>query len=404
MMTEKKVRESTLDFGFNKEIYEAAWEHPTYYTALKRTPRKEHPFNTYDDIYRQPNLIRELLKDVRPHVKKMVLQILERNIERVLFTGIGASYNLGVSASHLIWRLTKLPAYCIESSQYPGPLAAENAARTLVIGLSASGNSLETVQHFRAAREEGSYTIAFTNLENTRLTDAAHEYYVAPGGFGLVWDLTTRLVALAALALELGYAMGQPSDRLDAVNDALDQIPDQMDRFFETMDTRCQGIGQMMSSMRAAVIPATDIHMPTALEMALRFEEMAHLPARGRTIVDFLHGGVGYLDSDICTFLFAPEAEKAEYAKRAARVTREVKSPCIVIANEDEETLTSLADWVVRIPITHPDLTPLLYVLPAQLIPYYTEVVRPGGNPDTQRTDQPRYARAFDVAFPPKSH
>ena len=85
-------------------------------------------------------------------------------------------------------------------------------------------------------------------------------------------------------------------------------------------------------------------------------------------------------------------------------MTREVKSPCVVIADEEEEVLTSLADWVVRIPVTHPDLTPLLYVLPAQLIPYYTEAVRPGGNPDAQRTDQPRYARAFDVAFPPKSH
>jgi glucosamine--fructose-6-phosphate aminotransferase (isomerizing) len=403
-MTEKKVRESTLDFGFNREVYEAAWEHPTYYTALNRTPRKEHPFTSYDDIYRQPKLIREILEDVRPLVKKMVPQILERNIERVLFTGIGASYNLGESASHLFWRLAKLPAYCVESSQYPGPLAAEKPDRTLVIGLSASGNSLETVQHFRAAREEGFYSIAFVNLDNTRLTDAAHEYYVAPGGYGFVWDYTTRLVALAALALEMGYALGQPNDRLDAVSDALYRIPDQMDRVFETMDARCQGIGRMMSSMRAAVIPATDNHLPTASEMALRFEEMAHLPARGRTIVDFLHGGVGYLDSDICTFLFAPEGERAEYAERAARVTREVKTPCVVIADEDEEALTSLADWVVRIPITHPDLKPLLYVLPAQLIPYYTEAVRPGGNPDTQRTGQMRYARAFDVAFPPKSH
>lgn len=52
MITEKKVRESTIDFGFNKEIYEAAWEHLTYYTALKQTPRKEDPFKIYDYLRR----------------------------------------------------------------------------------------------------------------------------------------------------------------------------------------------------------------------------------------------------------------------------------------------------------------------------------------------------------------
>jgi glucosamine--fructose-6-phosphate aminotransferase (isomerizing) len=138
--------------------------------------------------------------------------------------------------------------------------------------------------------------------------------------------------------------------------------------------------------------------------MALRFEEMAHFPARGRALVDFLHGGVGYLAPDIVTVILAPSAEGYEYALRAARVTQAVKSPCVVVVDEHDDALAALADGVVRLPMTHPALGPMLYLMPAQLIPYYTEVARPGGNPDVQRTDQIRYARAFDVAFPPKSH
>jgi len=102
--------------------------------------------------------------------------------------------------------------------------------------------------------------------------------------------------------------------------------------------------------------------------------------------------------------LLAPPGETYEYALRAARVTQTVKSPCIAMVDKDDEVVSSLVDGVVRLPVAHPALKPLLYVLPANLIPYYTEVARSGGNPDVQRTDQPPYARAFDVAFPPKSH
>jgi len=212
------------------------------------------------------------------------------------------------------------------------------------------------------------------------------------------------LAAIYILAIELGLILGRPAQSLADVQSSLEGIPEQMRQVLETMDARYQAIGAAIQPQRAALIATIGNQLPTAWEMALRFEEMAHFPARGRSLVDFLHGGVGYIASDIVTVILAPDEEEYEYAVRAAHVTREVKSPCIVVADDNDERLASIADWVVRIPTTLPVLKPILYVLPAQIIPYYTEVARAGGNPDAQRTDQPRYARAFDVAYPPKSH
>jgi glucosamine--fructose-6-phosphate aminotransferase (isomerizing) len=404
-MPEDEVIESTLSFQYEPEAYEKASEFPTYYRALKRQPRHEHPFHTYDDILCQPDLVRGALEasvDVAP---RMVGAALKKGIQRVLFTGLGASYHLAASAAHAIWRICCLPAEYVESSEALLSQAVFDWEQTLVIGLSASGNTVETVEHLKQAREAGAWTLAFTNLDNTRLTQIAHDHLAVPGGFGLVWDYTTRLAALYRLAIELAKASGSETQDLKNLEAELSRLPNLMQHALQAIDGRCRMLGEKIQPLRAVVIPAAGNQLPNAWETALRFEEMAHFPARGRPLVDYLHGGVGYVAPDILTMLLAPPGRTQELTLRAAQVTQTVKTPCIAVMDEgDASQIATLVDNVLRISETHPVFKPLLYVLPGQLIPYYTEVARPGGNPDAQRTNEPRYARAFDVAMPPKSH
>ena len=255
-----------------------------------------------------------------------------------------------------------------------------------------------------AAREAGAYTLAFVNLDDTRLTAAAHDRYVAPGGYGLVWDYSTRLAALTVLAIELGRALGRPTEPFLHLQFALNAVSAQMQHVLDDVDARCRSLGTIALGLRAAVVVSSGALLPTAWEMSLRFEEMAHFPADGRSVVEFLHGGVGYLASEILTILLVPSNVAHDAMIRVAKVTQTLKAPCVAILDQDDREISPLVDHVVRLPKTDPLISPLLTVLPAQLVPYYTEVARPGGNPDVQRTDQPRYARAFDVAYPPKSH
>jgi glucosamine--fructose-6-phosphate aminotransferase (isomerizing) len=404
-MPKENIIESTLSFQFDPEVYEKAKEYPTYYRALNRQPRTKHPFHAYEDILRQPEMVKGTIEAFAEVVPKMSQAALERNFQRVLFTGVGASYHLAASAAHAMWGIAGLPAEYVESSEALLSHVVFKYDDSLVIGLSASGNTVETVEHLQEARKSGAFTLAFTNLDNTRLTHAAHQSFTAPGGFGLIWDYATRLAALYQLAIEISVAGGHITHDVEALHKDLVQLPALMQRTLETVDTRCKELGQQIQHLRAAVIPAAGNQLPNAWEIALRFEEMAHFPARGRPIVDYLHGGVGYLAPNILTLLLAPPGETQEYSLRAARVTQTVKTPCFAILDEgDTSEIASLSDAVLRVPVINPFFKPLLYILPGQLIPYYTEVARPGGNPEVQRTDEPRYARAFDVAMPPKSH
>ena len=405
-MENKKVAESTLSFQYDDAAYEMAHEYPTYYRALGLKPRKQHPFGMYDGTLRQPGLVRDALQAVPETAVRIAAEIQDLDLKKVLITGLGSSYQLGAEVVHLVWGLLGIPAELIESSEALLSDSIYNFENTLVIGLSSSGNTLETVEHLKHAREAGAYTIAFTNKDHTRLTDAANDYFVSPGGFGLVYDFTSRYAPILIVLAEIAKSKGRPVDQINAVLQALNEIPGKMQQAIDQMDKKCNYLGQWIQrEIRSVVIPASGNMLPISWEMALRFEEMAHFPARGRPVIDFLHGGVGYIAPDVMSIVLAPQGKAYEYAVRTVNVTHIVKSPCIAVIDEgDTGKIAVLADQIIRIPNTHPLLKPMLYILPAQLIPYYTEVARPGGNPDAQRTDQPNYARAFDIAMPPKSH
>jgi glutamine---fructose-6-phosphate transaminase (isomerizing) len=405
-MENKKVSEYTLSFQYDDEAYEMAHEYPTYYRALGLEPRKQHPFCMYDGTIRQPGLIQDALEAIPETAKRIAETLKEKAFNKVLITGLGSSYQLGAEIVHLVWGLLGIPAELIESSEALLSDSIYDFKDSLVIGLSSSGNTVETVEHLKQAKEAGAYTLAFTNTENTRLTNAAHDYFVSPGGYGLVYDFTSRYAPIVVVLAEIAKAKGRHDDGIEEVLNALADIPDKMQQAIHNMDNKCCYLGQWIRrDTCGVVIPASGNMLPISWEMALRFEEMAHFPARGRPLIDFLHGGVGYIAPDVMTIVLAPIGKPYEYALRTVKVARMIKSPCIVIIDEDDHReIAALADQIVRIPKTHHLLKPMLYILVAQLIPYYTEVARPGGNPDAQRTDQPNYARAFDIAMPPKSH
>lgn len=405
-MKQKKVADSTLSFQYPEEAYEQASAYPTYYRALGLEPRSQHPFCMYEDTYRQPGLVKDALEAISETAIRIGQALKDLDFKKIYLTGLGSSFQLGAALVSVIWALLDIPAENIESSEALLSDGVFDFKNALVIGLSSSGNTVETVEHLKMARAQGAYTLAFTNKDETRLTDAAHDSFASPGGYGLVYDFNSRFAPIVAVLVEIARARGRSAELCQTLAEALAEMPQKMQHALETIDPKCRTFGQhIQHAMRSVVIPASGNMLPIAWEMGLRFEEMAHFPARGRPTVDFLHGGVGFIAPDILTIILAPQGKAHEFSLRVARVTRMVKTPSIAIIDEDDQSeMSQLADDIIRLPKTHALLKPMLYILPAELIPYYTEVARPGGNPDAQRTDQPNYARAFDIAMPPKSH
>jgi glucosamine--fructose-6-phosphate aminotransferase (isomerizing) len=403
-MTKKKIIETTLAFDSDPFLLEAASEYPTHYRAMGRKPRLTHPFHSYDDILCQPEKIQTTLEIFPTQMEQLAQTLIRHKVENILFSGMGSSLTLAVSAAHSMWHLAGLPAAWIDSSEALLSHPVFNYRHTVVIGLSASGNTIETIEHIRACRQSGAFALAFVNKDNTRLTEAADESFVIPGGYGLIWDYSTRLAALLLLALALGKASSHPKASLEIVKSSLMGVPSQMHQIINNIDARCRSIGEMLAQKRAAMVAASGNLSPIAGEMALRFEEMAFFPIREHGLVNFIHGSIGCLSADIPLILLAPQGESHEYALRLGHLAQIIKSPSVAVLDENDQALAQMADRVIRLPQTDPAIKPFLYLLPSQLLPYYTAVAQPDGNPDIRRTNQPRYAKAYAIAFPPKCH
>lgn len=402
-MSGRKIRETTLDFGTDPVMQESAWEYPTYYRMLGREPRSAHPFWTHEDIHCQPEKMEATLSVPPDRFQEMARILVERGTRRILFSGVGSSLNVAAAAAHAFWQTAGFPAHWVDSSEALLGEAALDTEGLAVVGLSASGNTLATVEHIRACRARGCLTLAFVNTPDTRLVDAAEMSFVDPGGFGVVWETSVRLAALVRLAVEFARLRDREAEA-KAVYSGLKQLPELYAHVLPRLDERTSKLGELIASHRAAVIAGSGNQSPIASEMALRFMEMAFLPVWPDGLVSFLHGFIGYLTSDVALVLLAPADKTRPYARRLARITQVTKSTLIAVLDEDDKAIAPAADGVIRLPQVHTALNPLLYLLPAQLLPYYTAVALPGGNPDIKRTNQPRFARAYTLAFPPESH
>lgn len=137
---------------------------------MGRKPRLSHPFHSYDDILCRPEKIQTTLETFPPQMEQLAQTLVSHKVEKIMLSGMGSSLTLAVSAAHSIWRLAGLPADWIDSSEALLSHPVFNYRHTVVIGLSASGNTIETIEHIRACRQGGAFTLAFVNKDNTLST------------------------------------------------------------------------------------------------------------------------------------------------------------------------------------------------------------------------------------------
>ena len=143
----------------------------------------------------------------------------------------------------------------------------------------------------------------------------------------------------------------------------------------------------------------------TAEEIALKYDEMSHIPAKGMCPGRHIHGALGLTTHDILTIVVAPLDDPGYKELRdIAQVTMMLKSPSIAIISEEDQKVAEQADDVFRFPERDPILFSVLAILPGQLLPYFAGVARGDVNPDCQRSNIARHARVWNWLFPKDTH
>jgi glucosamine--fructose-6-phosphate aminotransferase (isomerizing) len=282
-------------------------------------------------------------------------------------------------------------------------------SRTVALAYSGSGSTADSIRAAHRMKENGAYQIVFTSVAGSPITKLCDETVVCAGGFDTggsdTFHYTTRLAASVWLAIEIG-ALRRPAARdWEALRRRLFAIPDIMEEVLPGLSARSSVLSRRYRNVRSVFVVGSGPNEALAEEIALKYDEMSHIPSKGMSPGRHLHGALGTTTHDILTIVISP-LEDPNYAslRDVAQVTMMLKTPSIGIVSSADEKVAEQVDDVVRLPETDPVLFSLLAILPGQLLAYFAGVAQGDVNPDCQRANVARHAKVWHWLFPAGSH
>jgi glucosamine--fructose-6-phosphate aminotransferase (isomerizing) len=295
-------------------------------------------------------------------------------LRRVIIVACGTSYYAGMIGKLLIERWARLPVEVAVASElrYGDPVLG---AESLVILVSQSGETADTLAALRRARAAGAPSLAITNTLGssiTRLADATLYLQVGPEiGVVATKTFTGQLAILTLLAAELGRRRGHMSAAEIATLSAdLRALPAQIARAIEH-EPAIRAAAEALSDRRSIFFIGRGFEHPIALEAALKLKEISYIHAEGYPAGELKHGPIAMLDPSIPVFAFATPS--ATYDKLVSNVeeVRARAAQTVLVAAEDDHEIERLADYILRVPAVREELAPFINAVPAQLFAYH---------------------------------
>ncbi|MGZ4257268.1 MAG: glutamine--fructose-6-phosphate transaminase (isomerizing) [Gaiellaceae bacterium] len=345
------------------------------------------------EIYDQPEAVAETLGDRVRH-GKLVLESLGmsetqlQNLRRIVIVAAGTSYHAGVVGRYMIEEWARLPVEPDIASEwiYRNPVLSKD---TLVIGISQSGESRDTINAIKLARELGARTLAITNLMGSQITREAEAVLYTRCGLEVGVAASKTFTAQVALLALIGLKLAQVRKTLEPnevefILDRLYELPDKILQFLDG-DHPVEEIAQRVYEKPFFLYLGRHIGLPVALEGALKLKEISYIPTDAYSAGEMKHGPIALLEEGTPVVCVATD-QKVIYDKVVSNIqeTRARGAHVIAIATDGNEDIQHHADDVIYVPRSPAFLQSVLAVVPLQLLAYRIARLR-GLN-----VDQPR--------------
>src|SRR5437667_10063577 len=258
------------------------------------------------EIYEQPDAVKETLGD-RVRNGHLVLESLGltdqelRNLRRIVILACGTAYHSGVVGRYIIEEWARIPVEPDIASEwrYRNPVLSKD---TLVIGITQSGETADTIAAMRLAREQGARTLAITNQLGTQVTrEVDSVLYTRAGleiGVAATKTFTSQVALLSLIALKLAQIRRTlPADEIEFILEELYDLPEKMEQFLDG-DHPIEEIAERHHNKPFFLYLGRHIGLPVALEGALKLKEISYIPTEAYSAGEMKHGPIALLDSD----------------------------------------------------------------------------------------------------------
>jgi glucosamine--fructose-6-phosphate aminotransferase (isomerizing) len=302
------------------------------------------------------------------------------DIERIELVACGSAAYASAVASHALQAWTGLPARWNIGSEFrydPPPLDE----RTLVIAVTQSGETADTLAPARLARQRGCPIVAVTNTVGSAITRDADAVLFLQAGPEIAVVATktyvTQVVTLLLLAAQLAKSWGRLDPRYEAaLVEGLRALPATAERALELNEGPARELAQRYAGSRGYMYVGRGITYPVALEGALKLKEVSYVHAEGYAAGELKHGPISLLDAEVP--LVAVATRTAVHDKLVSNLMegRARDARVIAVATEGDERMRAIADDLLWVPATHEILSPAVAIIPLQLFAYHTAVAR----------------------------
>ena len=345
------------------------------------------------EIFEQPeslaNTLRGHLLDEEGTARVRGINISDEELagfDRIVITACGTSWHSALIGEYMLEELARIPVEVEYASEfrYRNPVVDK---RTLVIGISQSGETADTLAAIREAKQRGARTIGLVNVVGSTIAREVHGgIYLHAGpevGVASTKAFTSQVAALALITLRLARQRSMSILQGRQFIQALRKLPDQIQQILDKAD-EVKALAARFAGATNALYLGRGVNFPVALEGALKLKEISYIHAEGYPAAEMKHGPIALIDENMPVVFLAPR--DGVHGKIVSNV-EEVRArggQVIAITSDGDQEIGRLAAATFTIPETLDLLTPILTVVPLQLFSYYVAVGR-GCN-----VDQPR--------------
>ena len=361
--------------------------------SLSQLEKGGYPHFMLKEIFEQPRTLTDSMRG-RVNVRQDNIALSgfidnkERflNAKRIIITACGTSWHAGLIAMYAIEEFAQIPVEVEYSSEfrYRKPVINKD---DVVIAISQSGETADTLAAIQLAKSKGAFIFSICNVIGAsipRVSDSGCYTHVGPEiGVASTKAFTAQVTALTMLALCIGREKrmrglgdeGISEEQFVRIVRELGQIPNKISRVLE-QEKRIADFSKTFTYAQNFIYLGRGYNYPVAMEGALKLKEISYIHAEGYPAAEMKHGPIALISQEMPVVVVAPHCGTYEKVVSNIQEIKARKGRVIAIVTEGDEVVSKIADYVIEVPETEECLTPLLTVIPLQLLAYHIAVVK----------------------------
>jgi glucosamine--fructose-6-phosphate aminotransferase (isomerizing) len=357
---------------------------------MKKAKKPEPGEKMISEIYEEPEAMDRTMASQMETIRSIARAVAVRHPSRLFFMGSGTSYHAGVIGAYTLNRFTGILGVPVMASEFPQFASNSIKPDDVLVVYSQSGESTDTLEALRSAKSKGAYIVGITNTTGSSLTRESNQSIVTQAGVEESVVATKTFLAQLAATISLACLIAESGgyitrERVEAILQSINQTSGQIKKDLDRWKKTTKEIAKKVRRVHDAFALGSGMGYGVALETGLKLKEASLTHSEAFSVAEFRHGPQSLVTKGVVVIMIAPESGKGlDASEKMARELKEKKATLISVVEQVGTFASGTSDFVIRVPTSDPVVSPILQIVPIQLLSYNLALVHKV-NPDSPR-------------------